>query len=165
MVLTNDRGFRMEFDIPIPGNIIVFHVGTQSFHIGLFPPDPPRSPTVSDLESDDSRQSSTVPSGSGGPHHYDNISVKNCPISMKFDTLQHMLNTIAVTKFLVFKMAATAIVKIVFFSHNSSIFGLKPLSTCHSATSHKISPKSDNRSMSYGQKSEVQDGGRRHLEF
>ena len=23
MVLTNDRGFRMEFDIPIPGNIIV----------------------------------------------------------------------------------------------------------------------------------------------
>jgi len=67
MVLTNDRGFRMEFDIPIPGNIIVFHVGTQSFHIGLFPPDPPRSPTVSDLESDDSRQSSTAPSGSGGP--------------------------------------------------------------------------------------------------
>ena len=65
MVLTNDRGFRMEFDIPIPGNIIVFHVGTQSFHIGLFPPDPPRSPSVSDLESNDSRQSSTAPSGRG----------------------------------------------------------------------------------------------------
>ena len=28
MVLTNDRGFRMEFDIPIPGNITVFHVGS-----------------------------------------------------------------------------------------------------------------------------------------
>jgi len=66
MVLTNEQGLRMEFDIPIPGNIVVFHVGTQSFHIGLFPTDPPRSPTVSDLESDDSR-SSTAPSGSGGP--------------------------------------------------------------------------------------------------
>ena len=30
MVLTNEQGFflRMEFDIPSPGNIIVFHVGT-----------------------------------------------------------------------------------------------------------------------------------------
>ena len=67
MVLTNDRGFRIEFDIPTPGNIIVFHVGTQSFHCGIYPPNPPRSPTVSDPESDDSSQSSTAPSGSGGP--------------------------------------------------------------------------------------------------
>ena len=67
MALTNDRGFRMEFDIPISGNIVVCHVGTQSFRFGIYPPNPPRSPTVSDLESDDSSQSSTVPSGSGGP--------------------------------------------------------------------------------------------------
>jgi len=40
-----------------------------------------------------------------------------------------------------------------------------PLSACRSASSHKISLKSDNWSMSYGQKSDLQDGGRRHLEF
>ena len=34
-----------------------------------------------------------------------------------------------------------------------------------SASAYKISPKSDNRSMSYDQNSEFQDGGRRHLEF
>jgi len=66
MVITNEQGLRMEFDIPSPGNIIVFHVGSQTFHIGLYGIDPPRSPTVSDLESDDSR-SSTAPSGGGGP--------------------------------------------------------------------------------------------------
>ena len=38
-------------------------------------------------------------------------------------------------------------------------------STCHSASSYKISLKSDNRLMSYGQKSDFQDGGHRHLEF
>ena len=69
MVLSNDRGFRVEFDIPTPGNIVVIHVGAQSFHLGIYPPDPPRSPTVSDLESDDSSQSSTAPGGSGGPQH------------------------------------------------------------------------------------------------
>ena len=67
MVLTNDQGFRMEFNIPIPGNIVVVHMSTHSFHIGLYPPDPPRSPTVSDLESDDPRSPSTAPSASGGP--------------------------------------------------------------------------------------------------
>ena len=36
-------------------------------------------------------------------------------------------------------------------------------STYRSASSYKISLKSDNRSMSYGQKSDFQDGGRRHL--
>ena len=66
IVLTKDRGFRVEFDIPTSGNIVVIHVGAQSFHFGIYPPDPPRSPTVSDLESNDSRQSSTAPSGRGG---------------------------------------------------------------------------------------------------
>jgi len=39
-----------------------------------------------------------------------------------------------------------------------------PFSPCRHA-SYKISLKSDNRSMSYGQKSDFQNGGRRHLEF
>jgi len=76
MALTNDRGFRIKFDIPTPGNIVVCHVGTQSFHFGIYPPNPPRSPTVSDLESDDSSQSSTVPSGSGAPKTLLKFNVK-----------------------------------------------------------------------------------------
>ena len=66
MVLTNDQGVRMEFNIPIPGNITVVHVGPQAYHVGLYPPDPPTSPTISDVESDDARSLSTAPGGSGG---------------------------------------------------------------------------------------------------
>jgi len=29
MIITNEQGLRMEFDIPSPGNIMVFHVGTK----------------------------------------------------------------------------------------------------------------------------------------
>jgi len=39
------------------------------------------------------------------------------------------------------------------------------LSACRSASSYKISLKSDNRSMIHGYKSDFQDGGGRHLEF
>ena len=39
------------------------------------------------------------------------------------------------------------------------------VTACCSASSYKISLKSDNRSIIYGQKSDFQDGGRRHLEF
>jgi len=67
IVLTNDRGFRVEFDIPTPGNIVVIHVGAQSFHFGIYPPDPTRSPTASDPRSDASSQSSTAPGGGVGP--------------------------------------------------------------------------------------------------
>ena len=38
-------------------------------------------------------------------------------------------------------------------------------SPCRPASSYKISLRSDNRSMSYGQKIDFQDGGRCHLEF
>jgi len=46
-----------------------------------------------------------------------------------------------------------------------AVFVMRPLSACRSASANKISPKSDSRSMSYGQKSDFQDGGRHHLEF
>ena len=52
IILTNDRGFRVEFDIPTPGNIVAITVGAQSFHFGIYPPDPPRSPAASDPGSD-----------------------------------------------------------------------------------------------------------------
>jgi len=75
IVLTNDRGFRVEFDIPTPGNIVVIHVGAQSFHFGIYSPDPPRSPTVSDPGSDASCQSSTAPGGGGGGGPQDPIEI------------------------------------------------------------------------------------------
>ena len=46
-----------------------------------------------------------------------------------------------------------------------AVFIIWPLSACRCASAYKISTKSDNRSMSYGQKSEFQDVGRRHLEL
>jgi len=46
-----------------------------------------------------------------------------------------------------------------------AVFGTWPLSACRSASWCKISLKSHNRLMSYGQKSDFQDGGCRHLEF
>jgi len=46
-----------------------------------------------------------------------------------------------------------------------AVFIMWPLSACRYASAYKITTKSDNRSMSYGQKNEFQDGGRRHLEF
>jgi len=70
LVITNEQGFRLEYGISLPGNMIVFHISQQSVHVGQFPTDPPRSPTVSDLsdpESDDSRSPSRGPSGTGGP--------------------------------------------------------------------------------------------------
>jgi len=45
------------------------------------------------------------------------------------------------------------------------IFCPVALVSYRSASAYKISIKSDNRLMSDGQKSDFQDGGRRHLEF
>jgi len=68
MILTNDRGFRVELNVPTPGNIVAVTVGAQSFHFEIDPPDEPRSPTASDPGSDPpSSQSSTAPGGGGGP--------------------------------------------------------------------------------------------------
>ena len=67
MILTNDQGFRFEFNIPMPGNIVVVHVGQEAFHVGLYPPEPPRSPTISDPESDDPGPPFTAPNGGWGP--------------------------------------------------------------------------------------------------
>jgi len=61
----------------------------------------------------------------------------------------------------IFKMAA---VRHVGF-WKLAVFIMWSLSARHSASPYKISPKSDNRSMNYDQKSEFQDGGCRHLEF
>ena len=46
-----------------------------------------------------------------------------------------------------------------------AVFIMWPLSACRYASTYKLSTKSDNPSMSYGQKTEFQDGGRRHLEL
>ena len=68
MILTNDREFRVELNVPTPGNIVAVTVGAQSFHFGIYPPDPSRSPTASDPGSDpSSSQSPTAPGEEGAP--------------------------------------------------------------------------------------------------
>jgi len=67
MIITNNQGFRFEFNIPTPGNIVVVHIGNETFQIGLYPPESPRSPNLSDLETDDSRPPSTPPNGGRNP--------------------------------------------------------------------------------------------------
>jgi len=47
ILLSNDRGFRIEFDIPIPGNIVAITVSEHSYHFGMYPPNPPSSPSAS----------------------------------------------------------------------------------------------------------------------
>jgi len=42
IILTNEHGFRAEFAVPIPGNIVVITLGRESYHFGFFPPDPQR---------------------------------------------------------------------------------------------------------------------------
>jgi len=61
----------------------------------------------------------------------------------------------------IFKMAAVRHLGLL----KCAVFVMWPLSACRSTSANKISPKSDNRSMSYSQKNDFQDGGRRHLEI
>jgi len=61
MVLSNENGFRAEFVVPIPGNIVVITLGRESYHFGFFPPNPPTSPVPSD--NDDRSQESPEPGG------------------------------------------------------------------------------------------------------
>ena len=42
MILTNEHGFRAEFAVPIPGNIVVITLGRESYHFGFFPQTPQR---------------------------------------------------------------------------------------------------------------------------
>jgi len=61
IILSNEHGFRAEFAVPIPGNIVVITLGRQSYHFGFFPPDPPTSPVTSD--DDGLSQASPEPGG------------------------------------------------------------------------------------------------------
>jgi len=57
-----------------------------------------------------------------------------------------------------------SVVRILDFE-NFAFFVMQHLSACRSADWSKISLISHNRLMSNGQKSDFQDGGRRHLKF
>jgi len=79
-----------------------------------------------------------------------------CRISSKLDDFSLRYGDLTI-----FKMAAVHHLGLKKFA----VFVMYPLSTCHSASSYKISLKSDNWLMTYGQKSDFQDGGHCHLEF
>jgi len=71
MILTNNQGFRFQFNIPTPGNVLLVPIGNETFHIGQYPPDPPSSPSVSPSVSpydpNVSSSLSTPPNEGGGP--------------------------------------------------------------------------------------------------
>lgn len=67
MILTNNQGFRFEFNVPIPGKFVVVEVGQDAFRIGLYPPEAPSSPSpnVSPYDPDDSSSLSSAPNDDG----------------------------------------------------------------------------------------------------
>jgi len=69
MILTNNQGFRFEFNVPIPGKFVAVEIDRGAFHIGLYPPEAPRSPSpnVSPYEPDDSSSLSTPSNHDGVP--------------------------------------------------------------------------------------------------
>ena len=67
MILTNNQGFRFQFNIPTPGNVLIVHIGNETFHIGQYPPEPPSSPSVSPYDPNVSSSLSTPPNEGGGP--------------------------------------------------------------------------------------------------
>jgi len=68
MILTNNQGFRFEFNVPIPGKFVAVQIGRDAFHIGLYPPDAPSSPSpnVSPYDPQDSSSLSTPSDDDGG---------------------------------------------------------------------------------------------------
>jgi len=71
LLLSNNHGFRVELDLPIPGNIVAITISGHSFHFSMYPPNPPSSPSASSMSQSDPpfSDSSTTPNGNGGPEN------------------------------------------------------------------------------------------------
>ena len=73
LIITTEQGYRFEINVPEPGHMEVINVSHDVFHIGhtyqigYNPQPPPRSPNLSDLETDSSRPPSIPPDGNGHP--------------------------------------------------------------------------------------------------
>jgi len=67
LIITTEQGYRFEINVPTPGHMEIINVSHDVFHIGhtyqigYMPQPPPRSPNLSDLETDSSRPPSTPP--------------------------------------------------------------------------------------------------------
>jgi len=86
ILLSNDHGFRIEFDLPSPGDMVAITLNEHTYHFGIYPSifpnapatstsmsqsdlpssDPSVSPNPSFPESAHSDESSTGPYESGG---------------------------------------------------------------------------------------------------
>ena len=60
MILTNEQGFRIECNVPIPGNFVGVEVGQDSFHICFYPPEAPSSPSPNVSPYDPNEESSSL---------------------------------------------------------------------------------------------------------
>ena len=68
ILLSNDHGFRVELNIPSPGNIVTITLNEHTYHFGIFPPNSPSSSPASTYMSQSdqlSRDSSMSPNGDG----------------------------------------------------------------------------------------------------
>ena len=63
ILLSNDHGFRVELNIPSPGNIVTITLNEHTYHFGIYPQNyPSSSPTSTYMSSDPSMS----PNGDGG---------------------------------------------------------------------------------------------------
>jgi len=62
ILVSNDLGFRMEFSLPIAGNMVAITLNECTYHVGLYPANVPMSPA-----NQSSLESSVSSNGDGGP--------------------------------------------------------------------------------------------------
>jgi len=51
ILLSNDHGFRIEVDTPLPGNMVAITLNEHTYHFGIYPSYYPRSPSTSTYTS------------------------------------------------------------------------------------------------------------------
>jgi len=69
ILLSNDLGFRVELNIPSPGNIVTITLNEHTYHFGIYPSNYPSSPSTSTYMSQSDQPSSDPsmsPNGDGG---------------------------------------------------------------------------------------------------
>jgi len=72
ILLSNDLGFRIEFDIPLPGNMVAITLNEHTYHFGIYPSNYPSSPSTSTYMNQSDQPSSDPsmsPNWDGGPEN------------------------------------------------------------------------------------------------
>jgi len=73
ILLSNNRGFRIEFDIPFPGNMVAVTLNEYTYHFGIYPSNYPGSPFTGTQSEPSSSDPSMSPNVGGGPENPSDI--------------------------------------------------------------------------------------------